>query len=143
MMLMQKPSVIESPSGRSPDKAPDGIPHVQKVAAVKKWFHGSLGSFQGIRVYIGERSRSLELRGAHEGGGGPTPGCALLPRGRLVASLTSTPSPLDCVCSKKDPREGFVPFGLRLIFLFRETLKQGRIETGTKLWVNMLVPKII
>ena len=25
--------------------------------------------FQGIRVYIGERSRSVELRGAHEGGG--------------------------------------------------------------------------
>ena len=27
--------------------------------------------FQGIRVYIGERSRSVELRGAHEGGGAP------------------------------------------------------------------------
>ena len=84
----------------------------------KSGFVAPLDVFYGIKVYIGERSRSVELRGAHESGGR-----ALLPRGRLVASLTSTPSLLDCVCSKKDPREGFIPFGLRLIFLFCETLK--------------------
>ena len=60
-------------------------------------------------------------------GGAPTPWArpptSWLPRGRLVASLTSTPSLLDCVCSKKDHREGFIPFGFRLVFLFRETLK--------------------
>ena len=28
--------------------------------------------FQGIRIYIGERSRSVELRGAHKGGGAPS-----------------------------------------------------------------------
>ena len=57
-------------------------------------------------------------------GGMPTPlGRALLPRGFLAAFLTSTPSLLDCVCSKNDPREGFIPFGLRLIFLSFETLK--------------------
>ena len=50
-------------------------------------------------------------------------GRALLPRSRLVASLTSTPSLLDCVCSTKDPREGFVPCGFCLIFLFYKTLK--------------------
>ena len=33
--------VINSPSGRSPEKAQDGISQVQKVAAVEKWFHGS------------------------------------------------------------------------------------------------------
>mgnify|MGYP005813279453 CR=1 FL=1 len=38
-----------------------------------KWFRGSPGCLQGIRVYIGERSRSVESRGAHEGGGTPTP----------------------------------------------------------------------
>ena len=47
----------------------DGISRVQKVAAVEKVFRGSPGCFKGIRVYIGERSRSVELRGAHEGGG--------------------------------------------------------------------------
>ena len=85
---------------------------------MEKWFRGSPGYFQGIRVYIGEISRSVELRGAHEGGGP-----AALPRGRPVASLTSTPSLLDCVCSKNNSPEGFIPFGLRLIFLFYETLK--------------------
>ena len=44
----------------------------------------------------------------------------------LVAFLTSTPSLLDCVCSKEDPRDGFIPFGLCLIFLFCETLKQAK-----------------
>ena len=93
---------------------------------VEKWFRVSLGCFEGIRVYTCERSRSVELRGAHEGGGR-----ALLPRGRLVASLTSTPSLLVCFRSKKDHREGFIPFGLRLVFLFYETLKQAKTETGT------------
>ena len=65
-----------------------------------------------------------ESRAAHEGGGAPTPiGCTGHPRGRLVYFLTSTPSLLDCVCSKNDPREGFIPFGFRSIFLFCETLK--------------------
>ena len=91
---------------------------------MEKWFRGSLRCFQGMRVYIGKRSRSVELRGAHEGGGalGP-PRRTALPRGHLAASLTSTPSLLDCICSKKIAPEGFIPFGLRLIFLFFETLK--------------------
>ena len=91
---------------------------------MEKWFCVSPGCFQGIKVYIGERNRSVEPRGAHKGGGAPAPlGRAALPRGHLVGSLTSTASLLDCVYSKKDPREGFIPFGFRLIFLFRETLK--------------------
>ena len=51
---------------------------------------------------------------------------ASLPRGRLVSFLTSTPSTLDCVCSKNHSPEGFIPFGFRLIFLFCETLKQAK-----------------
>ena len=99
----------------------DGISRVQKVAAVEIGFRGAPGCFRGIWVYIGGRSRSVELREAHEGGGR-----ASLPRGRLVASLTSTPSLLDCVCSKNGSPEGFIPFGLRLIFLFCETLKWAK-----------------
>ena len=49
-----------------------------------------------------------------------------LPRAFLVASLTYTPSLLDCFRSKNNCPEGFIPFGLRLIFLFCETLKQGK-----------------
>ena len=51
------------------------------------------------------------------------PGRALLHRGRLVEFQTTTPSLLDCFRSKKDHREGFIPFGLRLVFLFYKTLK--------------------
>ena len=90
---------------------------------MEKWFRVSPGCFQGIRVYIGERSRSVELRGGHKGGGAPTPGRALLPRDFLVEFQTSTPSLLDCFQSEKDPREGFILFGFRLIFFFCETLK--------------------
>ena len=77
----------------------------------------------------------MELRGAHEGGGH-----TLLPRGRLVASLTSTPSLLDCVCSKKDPRKGFVQFDIRFL---QNTEIGKKTETGTGPPVNRLVPKII
>ena len=70
---------------------------------------------------------SGEPQGAHEGGeraqGG---GRAPLPRAFLVDPLTCTPSLPDCFLSKNNSPEGFIPFGLRLIFLFFETLKQGK-----------------
>ena len=44
-------------------------------------FRGAPGCFLGTWVYIGGRSRSVELRGAHEGGGVRLGGQA-----RLVAS---------------------------------------------------------
>ena len=50
-------------------------------------------------------------------------GRASLPRGHLEASLTSTPSILDCFCSNNNSPEGFILFGLHLIILFFETLK--------------------
>ena len=56
----------------------DGISWVQKVAAVEIGFRGAPGCFWGIWVYIGGRSRSVELQGAHEGGGAPR-GQARLP----------------------------------------------------------------
>ena len=96
----------------------DGISWVQKVVAVEIGFRGAPGCLRGVWIYIGGRSRSVEQRGAHEGGGH-----APLPRGRLVDCLTSTPSPLDHVCSKNHVPRGFIPFGLHLIFLFGKTLK--------------------
>ena len=135
MVLMYKPSVIESPSGRSPEKAPRWDLMGTEGCDGGKLVSWLPGCFQGIRVYIGERSRSVELRGAHEGGGR-----ASLPRGRLVASLTSTPSLLDCICSKKDPHGGFVPFDIPFL-RNTEIGKKTAICTGPS--VNRLVPKII
>ena len=42
MVLMKKPSVSESPSGRAPERAPDGILRRQKLAAAEKYFRGSV-----------------------------------------------------------------------------------------------------
>ena len=70
-------------------------------------FRGAPGCFQGMQVYIGERSQSGEPQGAHEGGGH-----ASLPRDLLDCFSMSTPSLLDCVCSKNNSPEGFIPFDI-------------------------------
>ena len=66
--------MIESPSGRSSEKAPrwdlmgtEGCGGGKGVS----WLSLKVSGYKSI--YIGERSRSVELRGAHEGGGAPTP----------------------------------------------------------------------
>ena len=51
----------------------DGISRIQKVAVVELGFRGAPGCFRGTWVYIGGRSRSVDARGAHEGGGSPSP----------------------------------------------------------------------
>src|SRR4051812_37378419 len=80
-------------------------------------------------------------RRGHEGGGRAyPPGHASLPRGRLVASLTSTPSLLDCVCSKNNSPEGFIPFDIPFL-RNTEIGKKTAICTGPL--VSRLVPKII
>ena len=68
----------QCPLQRSAEKGQDGISRVQKVAAVEIGFRGAPGCFFGVYGYIGGRSRSVELRGAHEGGGTPR-GQARLP----------------------------------------------------------------
>ena len=116
--------MFDSPSGGAPAKAPRWDLADTEGCGGGNSVSGAVGCFQGPWIYIGGRSRSVDARGAHEDGGAPTPmGRTGHPGGRLVRFLTSTPSLLDCVCSKKIAPEGFIPFGLRLIFLSFETLK--------------------
>ena len=68
-MVMERPSVVDSPSGGAPTKAQDGISRIQKVATVELGFHGAPGCSWGTWVYIGGRSRAVDARGAHEIGG--------------------------------------------------------------------------
>ena len=70
--LMQKSSVIDSPFGGAPEKAPrwdltgtEGCGSGNRVSWCSWMFSGYMD------IYIGGRSRSVELRGAHEGGGAP------------------------------------------------------------------------
>ena len=84
------------------------------------------------------------LEGPMRVGGTPTPrGRARHPCGRLVSCLTSTPSPLDHVCSKKIASEGFIPFGPFDIPFLRNTEigKKTAIRAGPP--VSRLVPKMI
>ena len=76
--------------------------------------------------------------------GAPYRGGALLSRGCLEDLLTWTPSLQDHILPKNHVAEGFIPFGLRLIFLFFEILKHAiEQQYGLGLLVNRLVPKVI
>ena len=121
------------PLQRSARKRPqDGISRVQKVPTVEIGFCGAPRCFRGIWIYMGGRSRSGEPRGAHEGGGrAQGGGHAPLSRGFLEASLTSTPSLLNCLRSKNNSPKGFIPFGLRLIFLFFKTPKLAKKNSSS------------
>ena len=78
-------------------------------------FSGYVGIYRR-KKYVGGRPRGPRDRGRALQGG-------LLSRGSLGSFLAYTPSPLDHVRSKNHAPEGFIPFGLRLIFLFFEILK--------------------
>ena len=122
----------------------DGISRVQKVAAVEIGFRGAPGCFRRIWVYIGGRSKSVELRGAHEGEGRTQGWQARLPASWPPCSFLDdySKSP-GSVCSKNNSPDGFIPFGFRLIYLLRNTEigKKTAIWTGPP--VSRLVPKII
>ena len=106
------------PLGGAPEKAPrwdltgtEGCGSGNRASWCSQMFSGYMSIYR----------RKKSVRGATRGPRGW--GRALLPRGLLVSFLMSTPSLLDCVYSKNNSPEGFITFGLRLIFLFCETLK--------------------
>ena len=127
MVLMQKPSVIDSPSSRVPTKAPrwdladtEGYGGRNCVSWCSQMFSGSVDIYRR-KKYVGGCPWGPRDRGrALQGGGG------LLSRGALGGFLTGTPSSPDQICSKINVPEGFIPFGLRLIFLFFEIPKQAK-----------------
>ena len=96
---------------------------------LRRWKSGFMAPPDVFRVY--EYIQAKELgRWSYEGptrvGARLPPGRALLPRGFLVASPTSSPTLMVCFRSQKDHCKGFILFGLRLLFLFCKTLKQAK-----------------
>ena len=86
-----------------------------------------LDVFKVLEYVLGKEVGWLTLEGPTRVEGAPTPrGHADHRHGCHACFMTSTPSPLDHVCSKKIAPDGFIPFGLRLIFLFFETLKEAK-----------------
>ena len=116
--------MVDSPSGRTPAKAPrwdladtEGYGGGNYVSVAPWMFSGYVGIYRR-KKYVGGRPRGPQDRGApYRGGHGP------LSRGALGSFLNCTPSSPDQICSKNHAPEGFIPFGLRLIFLFFEILK--------------------
>ena len=97
--------MVDSPSGRVPAKAPrwdladtEGYGGGNCVSVAPWMFLGYIGIYRR-KKYVGGRLRGPRDRG-----------CGLLSRGGLGSFLTRAP-------------EGFIPFELRLIFLFFEILK--------------------
>ena len=75
--------------------------------------------------------------------GAPAPlGRAPLPHGPLEHHLAWIFFPKIIYIPKKSPSV-FIPFTLRLIWIFYETKNMQQIGTGTGHWINVLVPKII
>ena len=115
-----------SPSDRVPERDPErflvaveacggGTPNLSSYSMVL----GYMGIYRRKKS-VGGASRGPRDRGCAQGGGR-----ALLSPGLLEASLACTPSLPDHVRSKNNAPEGFIPFGLCLIFLFFEILKQA------------------
>ena len=125
--MMKMATGEDPPSGRVPEQGPDWF-----LVAIEACGGGTPDLFCSSMFlgYMGIYRRKRLVRGATSGprgwGRAQGVGRASLPRGFLEASLTSTPSLLDCFRSKNNSPEGFISFGLRFIFLFFETLKQAR-----------------
>ena len=58
-----------SPSGRVPEQGSDWFFVATEACAAELPIYSAPQCFKGIWIYIGERSRSGQPRGAHEGGG--------------------------------------------------------------------------
>ena len=123
----------------------DGISRVQKVATVEIGVSWCSRMFSGyMSIYIGERSRSGGARGAHEGGGMPTPlgalsylvNASLLPwRTLQVSWIAFVPK---TILPKVSFRLDYVWYSFSMKHWNR---KKIAICTGPP--VNRLVPKII
>ena len=107
-------------------------------------FFGALGCFQGTWIYIGEGGRSGEPRGAHEGGGAPTPlrvpSASWKVRGLPVLYSKSPRLHLFQERSSRRFRSVWIPFDIPF---FRNTEIGKKTAICTRPLVNRLVPKII
>ena len=115
---------MDTPSGGAPEQAPrwdlvdtEGCGSGIRFLAPSLIVGGYVGIYR-MKTHVGGGSWAPRGWRARLGGR-----CAPLPRALLVDFLTWTPSPLDHVCFENHVPEGLIPFGLRLIFLFCETLK--------------------
>ena len=128
-----------SPSGRVPEQGPDWF-----LVATEACGSGTPDLFCSPIVlgYMDIYRRKKYVRGATRGPRGWR--ARPLPRASLVAFLTCTPSLPGCFPSKNNFSRRFhsisTPFDIPFL---RNTETREKTGTGTGLWVNRLVPKVI
>ena len=90
MVMMYKPSVMDTPSGGAPEQAPRwDLVDTESYGGGFRDFGSCYDHLGYVHIYIGGRSTSVEQQGAHEGGGRAWGGRRiLLPRGLLFCVLT-------------------------------------------------------
>ena len=136
---------VEAPRDDGPlpaelrNRPQDGISWIQKVAAVELGFWLRIWLFGGMYVYIGGRSMSVELWGAHEAGG------------RAPTLVTASFVPWRRV------QVSWITFGEKITFpkvsfcldsiWYSVSLKHWNRQKKQQFWagppINRLVPKII
>ena len=118
--MMKMATVMDSPFGRVPERAPERfLVAIEACGGGTPDLSCSLMVLGYMGIYRRKKSVGEATRGPRDRGR------ALLSPGLLEASLACTPSLSDHIRSKNHAAEGFIPFGLRLIFLFFEILKQA------------------
>ncbi len=107
------------------DRVPEKVPRWD-LTGTEGCDGGKVFSWMLLLVwgYMGIYRCKNQVRGCTRGPQGW--GRTLHPCGRLVASPTSSLSLQVVFQSKKNHRKCLIPFGLRLVFLFCETQKQGK-----------------
>ena len=133
--------MVDSPSSGALAKTPrwdladtEGYDGGNCVSSAHWIFSGYVGIYRR-KKYVGGRPRGPRDRGRALQGGG-----ALLSCESLGCFLTCTPSPLDHVRSKNHAPEGFIPFGLRLIFFFLRNTEKGN---KTTIWAGPPVSRLV
>ena len=138
-MLMERPSVVDSPCSRVSAKAPrwdladtEGYGSGNCVSLALPMFSEYIGLYRR-KKYVGGRPRGPRDRGR-----------ALPSRGRLGCFLTCTPSPLDHIRSKKSCSQRFhsvwTPFDIPFL-RNTEIGKKTAIRVGPP--VSRIVPKMM
>ena len=144
MVLMQKPSVIESPSGGMPEKAPrwdltgtEGCSGGKGVSWLSSKFLGYLSIYRR-KIQVRGSPRAPQGWGCRTPWALPPPLCP--PRG---SSDLHSKSPGCLLVQDKSLRKFYsvwTPFGIPFL---RNSKTRKKTGTGTGLQVNRLVPKII
>ena len=128
------PSVIDSPSGRVPEKASRWIVKEQRFAAAERFFLLALWGFPNICEFIEVELGQTESRGPHKATRCPL-GHALLPCEASVRLLASSQSFQGFFCPEKNLQK--VSWHLDFIwYRFSEKPKRSRkqqLALGTRL----------